>query len=451
MSTAFDPTQYQWKPLPEVAEFVSGQIEQALRSSPWLKQFRKRLLNETGTRLVDWLDHIAVDSEEGLAALGFVEDAAANVWEHPGGIFPAITVAHSMAGSVPELAIKVDSVECFLETHDAELATSGKQVSGDDEMKMARVSFSDEGAGFLRVVERHGYRGLRKQQPPEQHPVKETLESFRNRPRPYENPNSGFVAAKEIFSQAANAVGRDLACDLFFQAEREFWQSRNEAARVQYTRQQALGLGWANHDHHTYRCSREGFAPLVEFLELTGFDCRERFYAGRDAGWGAQVLEHPVCEIVIFADVDMTEEELHGDFAHEGLVPTDDLGTVGLWCKLHGDSFLTAGMHHLECQFDFDASREQLAKAGIETMAPFTDFPYLKQAFTKGERWEVSAERLSALVDAGAITSEEAERMQKEKVIGSHLEILERNDGFKGFNQTGISHIITKTNPKNAI
>jgi hypothetical protein len=31
---------------------------------------------------------------------------------------------------------------------------------------------------------------------------------------------------------------------------------------------------------------------------------------------------------------------------------------------------------------------------------------------------------------------------------GSHLEILQRWDGFKGFNKTGISDIITKTDPR---
>jgi hypothetical protein len=30
------------------------------------------------------------------------------------------------------------------------------------------------------------------------------------------------------------------------------------------------------------------------------------------------------------------------------------------------------------------------------------------------------------------------------------LEILERNDGYKGFNQTGISEIITATDPRHA-
>ena len=32
--------------------------------------------------------------------------------------------------------------------------------------------------------------------------------------------------------------------------------------------------------------------------------------------------------------------------------------------------------------------------------------------------------------------------------LGSHLENLERNDGFKGFNQQGVSDIIARTDPR---
>ncbi len=54
-------------------------------------------------------------------------------------------------------------------------------------------------------------------------------------------------------------------------------------------------------------------------------------------------------------------------------------GTVGLWVALHGESILEAGMHHLEAQFDFDALRDGLkAEAGIETMPPFSNFPFLQ-------------------------------------------------------------------------
>ena len=123
---------------------------------------------------------------------------------------------------------------------------------------------------------------------------------------------------------------------------------------------------------------------LGQVLEMMGFQCRERFYAGREAGWGAQVIEQPQARITIFADVDLSPEEVAGDFAHRPLPEREQLGTVGLWCALHGEAFLEAGMHHLECQFDFDAARAQLAAAGMESMEPFTNFPYLRQAFTKG-------------------------------------------------------------------
>ena len=39
----------------------------------------------------------------------------------------------------------------------------------------------------------------------------------------------------------------------------------------------------------------------------------------------------------------------------------------------------------------------------------------------------------------------------REGAIGSHLEILERNDGYKGFNQTGISQIIRRTDPRTQV
>ena len=40
-------------------------------------------------------------------------------------------------------------------------------------------------------------------------------------------------------------------------------------------------------------------------------------------------------------------------------------------------------------------------------------------------------------------------RIRREQgAIGSHLENLERNEGFKGFNQTGVSEIISATDPR---
>ncbi len=213
-------------------------------------------------------------------------------------------------------------------------------------------------------------------------------------------------------------------------------------------RQDRLGLGWANHDHHTYRSSRAAFSQLISILELLGFQCRERFYAGREAGWGAQVIEQPTCGITIFADVDLAPDEVLQDFAHEPLEPQASLGTVGLWCALHGEAFLDAGMHHLECQFSFEQARDQLAEQGVDTMKPFTELPYLRQAFTKGQRWPVSEVNIQNALAHGWITADQATAFREQGAIGSHLELLERQDGYKGFNQHGISDIITATDPR---
>ena len=75
-------------------------------------------------------------------------------------------------------------------------------------------------------------------------------------------------------------------------------------------------------------------------------------------------MEQPVCRFAVFADVDLSPDEVEGDFAHRPLAPRTELGTVGLWCALHGESMLGAGLHHLAGRFDFDAVTAGLASGG---------------------------------------------------------------------------------------
>jgi len=142
-------------------------------------------------------------------------------------------------------------------------------------------------------------------------------------------------------------------------------------------------------------------------------------------------------------------EETQIDFSSQRLPAAAKLGTVGLWCGLHGDSFLQAGMHHLEARFDFARLRDQLAQQGVNTMKPFSDFDFLRQAFTEGERWRVRPERVARLREQGLITAPQGELFLRDGAIGSHLENLQRKGGFKGFNQKSVSVIIAATDPRN--
>jgi hypothetical protein len=364
--------------------------------------------------------------------------------KHPGGVFPPV-----LLGDTPdvEVALKVDSVVDFVAAH-----AVTTEVLGEPLAPVRFATVSPPGQPSLMVIERHGFAHGDDRpafDAADAWAVLHHSEALRTRPRTFEREEQGFEHAAEAIQRAAGEVGRDRACDLFFAAEREYWMRRNRAAQFQYGRQQKLGLGWANHDHHTYRSSRRHFTRLISIFEKLGFVCRERFYAGAEAGWGAQVMEHPVTGIITFNDVDLSPDELFTDFAHEPLPERDRLGTVGLWCALHGESFLEAGMHHLECQFDFSALKAQLeSQAGVKVMKPFTDFPYLRQAFTEGERWPVRPERIDRLLKERLITPEQADKFRREGAIGSHLENLERNQGFKGFNQTGVSEIISATDPR---
>jgi hypothetical protein len=365
-------------------------------------------------------------------------------------MFPAV-VLHDDVKRV--LAIKAESVADFLFARSIDSRT---EIWGDQLSPLRMAKVDRQGDTELWAIERHGYRGMR----PTKTITGQALaslthrEEFRRRRRQYpigvESERMGFDEASRLISLASADLGVDWACDLFFSAEREYWQSRNKAARLQKQKQDALGVGWANHDHHTYRSSRAHFTRLIAVLEQLGFECRERFYGGREAGWGAQVLEQPTAGIVIFADVDLSPEEVAGDFAHEPLPARDTLGTVGLWCRLHGEAFLQAGLHHLECQFDFRAARDGLAEAGVSTMKPFTDFPHLKQAFTQGEIWPVAEERIESLLADGLIDETQAKQFRTNGALGSHLEILQREEGYKGFNQTGVSEIIRDTDPRKA-
>ena len=444
--------QFTWQPQPRAQHLVHDLLSQFLSRSPQTARLGERMRDETGTRLVDWIDHFAFphskDLQQQLKQAGFEPTSfpgADQAFIQPQGIFPVIVLTD---GGPIRAAIKVESVTDFLVIHQqcAHEAIEGPPLAP---LRLAKIFHDDEAE--LLVVERHGYAGF--DVPPwTDHQTAAVLrhqEAFRRRNRNFQDEDAGFGWAERLIDSAIAEIGVDRACDLFFAAEREFWQHRNRAARAQKCRQDCLGLGWANHDHHTYRSSRRQFPALIRVWEKLGFKLRERFYAGREAGWGAQILEQPVTKIITFNDVDLAPDELFVDFSHQPLPERQTLGTVGLWCALHGESFLQAGMHHLEAQFDFEALRTQLEReAGVRTMKPFTDFPHLRQAFTEGERWDVSENRIAALLKKNLITETQARQFRQEGAIGSHLENLERNEGFKGFNQKGVSEIISATDPR---
>jgi hypothetical protein len=437
---------FTWTQHPRAEALVNELLSAATNQSAAVLELEDRLRRETSTTLFNWLDHIGgpVPTER-LSELGFVEgwQAKPGVWRHPGAQLPAI-----IAGDERIVALRVDDVVSFAQTHAPEADIEGSALSG-----FRRVSMRHDGV-LLAAVERRSWECGVVPQTFDDRESSAAVQAWRlwqERSRP---DVAGPVAVLALESSTAIAarmvelVGTDLAASYVLEIERQYWQRRNMAAAVQHARQNRLGLGWGNNDHHTFRSSRSGFRPLVQLFNVLGFENRERFYAGEQAGWGAQVLEHPGCGGVLFTDVDLGPGEVGMDFSAVELPEAEHYGTVGMWCALHGESILHAGMHHLEGQFEFDQLREDLHVLGIGHMKPFSDFAHLRQAFTAAEKWPVSQKRLDHLVAAGHLSAEKASEFATAGVAGSHLENLQRREGFKGFNQHSVSDTMRVTDPR---
>lgn len=448
-----DQAAFQWKCHPEAENLLLSFLERACKGNSAIAQLREDLLHKTSTRLFDWLDHLVIgNSTQRVAeieALGFESYLAGptyRVYRHPGAQLPSLVLTDD-PGEVSGVAVKVDSIADYLMVRGQSVVIEGSLLSG-----YRRAKVADSGGIGLWVVERRGARTMEPTDWGNDHVARylDAKEMWKQRPRASEDEDHAAANMLHVAQDMATSLGQDVAAWVVLEVEREFWQSRNQAGLIQKGRQDALGMGWANHDHHTFRSSRHHFASLVRLFEILGFHCRERYYAGEEAGWGAQVMENPGAGLVLFLDVDLSAEELSVDFAHQAVSDLPKLNTVGLWCALHGDSILRAGMHHLEAQFFFDELTKDLAQHDVGMMEPFSSFTYLRQAFTKGEIWPVLSSRIDHLVASNKLTKEQADTFRRDGALGSHLENLQRREGYKGFNQKNVSYIIAKTDPRKA-
>jgi hypothetical protein len=446
-------SEFDWQLYPELEQFLNQEIEFFLSRNQASRILHERMFSETSTRFFDWIDHIVLPEsridEEFLVENGYRVNESLEttheerVFTHPTStFFPVLLTCRSGF----EVALKPEKMDYFLLKYQ-----NCSNIEGKIQAPYRKVMINKQNEFVLSAVERRGYRGFRIQDDNGDYDVyAEVLERFTIRERYFKDDEEGSEYTLSLIKERLRneALSPERVTDAFFRAERLFWQRRDKAGQVQKTRQDQLGLGWGNHDHHTFRSSRRNFHLLIELFELLGFKTREQFYAGEAAGWGAQVLEHPICNLTIFADVDISIQEKNKDFAHKKMDSTEKLGTVGLWVALHGESILGGGMHHLAVLVDFEKTRRDLTNLGVKPMRPFSSFAFLQQAFVESERRPIKPERLNKLAQKGILDVNKRNNFEVNGAVSSHIEIIQRDQGFKGFNQDSVSAIIKNTDPR---
>ncbi len=443
--------EFNWQEHPVSEQILTTFLRQMEKNNKTLHNFSKKLTKVTNTRLFDWIDHFilsdTLDNQIMLKDAGFYQRKypQTHIYSNNEAQLPDILLIAEKKQS-QGVAILVEDITCFLSINCFTVSLSGSPLS-----KLRKCLLSKEnnvsfwaierrgGVGFLPVIHKHNF----------ERQYYEATYHWINIPR--SNHDENFVFYK-LFSAIKNMialVGKDISASIVCQCERTYWMSRNYTGRIQKMRQDILGLGWANHDHHTFRSSRSNFRNLINLFKMLGFNERERFYAGKDAGWGAQVMENQKAGLTLFLDVDLNHDEIDIEFNKIQLKESEDLGTVGLWCALHGDSILKAGLHHLAALSLFDNLMQDLNNNGIVFLKPFSNFPFLKQAFSTSEIWEVDQSRINKLTKNNQISSEQAIKFRDHGGIGSVFENIQRRKGFKGFNKTKVSNIIKRIDPRN--
>jgi hypothetical protein len=446
---AFGMDEWDWELFPNGERFLVQQLDLFLNNHHLAKSLATKIEQETSTGLFDWVDNISISqkstNELALRKMGYRKtndyffDNGLVFRNERSRLFPILLAEDNLT----TLSLKTEELEDF-----QKLCSSTGTIQGKRNSCLRSAEIGREGTFVLKAVERKGTGNFTVDDMNDIDEYMKVLSIFETRKRAYESDQKGMGELSHLAESTADLLEPPRLTDAFFRAERSFWEKRNTAGQVQKRRQDDFGLGWANNDHHTFRSSRNAFVSLIRVLELIGMKPREKFYAGEQAGWGAQIMEEPATNIVAFADVDLGEGETKIDFARKGLSEKSELGTVGLWVALHGESILQAGLHHLAASFRFDVLRDDLQKLGVQMMKPFSNFTFLKQAFTQGELWKTDVQRTLTLEEQNRLTSEQRSRFVETGALGSHLENIQRGSGFKGFNQTSVSAIIRETDPR---
>ncbi len=73
-------TAHTWTPQPAPAKWVHGVLEDAVQKNTFLGTLRRQMLELTGTRLVDWIDHFTLPADDealnDLSQVGYEPDTA---------------------------------------------------------------------------------------------------------------------------------------------------------------------------------------------------------------------------------------------------------------------------------------------------------------------------------------------------------------------------------------
>src|SRR5437588_397122 len=130
---------FDWPLCYEAEDLVLGQLEAFLVRNAFAHHLSERMRLETGTLLLDWVDHVVVgpQNEPQWREVGYTEDSGAEtpagvkaLW-HPEAMLPRVLLDPSVASlEFPgALALRVESISDFMAAHGVSGEPEGEPLS----------------------------------------------------------------------------------------------------------------------------------------------------------------------------------------------------------------------------------------------------------------------------------------------------------------------------------
>ena len=164
---------FSWQPQPLVAKWLNSLLDDFCEANPDIAWMAERMRMDTGTRLVDWVDHLGLFPSAAeraqLQELGYQSDRTCDAGDdgtevlvHRQGLFPPILLLSETSNDDPEktlipvvrLGIRVDSVADFIEANRLDCLALDE---GTTDGQFRHACISQVGGVALYVVERHGW------------------------------------------------------------------------------------------------------------------------------------------------------------------------------------------------------------------------------------------------------------------------------------------------------
>src|SRR4051812_20676586 len=149
---------FQWSPQPQAWSFLRALAEDFLASCPDAGALAQRMADETGTRFVDWIDHVRLPRRDArarqLSDVGYQAEsdgAGYTVFVNDNGMFPPVLVWDGTF----EIAIKVESIADFLTANGLQREVIGAPLS---QLRTCQIFRGRDCA--MSVYERHGTRAF---------------------------------------------------------------------------------------------------------------------------------------------------------------------------------------------------------------------------------------------------------------------------------------------------